>query len=325
LQELAIKNIIYKQVPDSLMGYGPIIYIAVFVFLVNACNPVQNDTVTDEGQALGSQSACEGCDIPLQQCDTLRLSDEERKNIEMFAGKDAIVENLIARDECYLSVARIIRNPVICRRMEHEYMERACIALLDKNVGACKDAGNGKDYCYFLYAIEYNDSAACEMAGTMAVDCSKRICFAKAIQTDDETSCSCGYQDEFCKETVYYRLAIKTKDTSLCEKTGKQNDSCIRDIRGQYYDMESKEDCDGKYDIQAARWMCYTYLAQRSHNETFCSSIPESYANHRDCIVAATTNPEDEFQFYTGAEDCELVYEDQPSKREQCLAFFSAR
>ncbi|MBU0661939.1 MAG: hypothetical protein ABH854_01745 [Candidatus Diapherotrites archaeon] len=221
-----------------------------------------------------------------------------------------------AKEACYLSIALSKNAPELCGD------EKAI-----SNTGL-------RDKCYSEIAFENEDKTLCaEVSGGHRQDCYRAVetllmhteskkTYELAIETGNEKLCeeviesplgpkdySGGYSEGFC----YYRIAVQTRDHSLCEKAylgedDNETQSCHDQI---YYDTAREtpdpELCDkilGPY-----RNSCFSYIAAELFDRELCDKIEILYREARiQCTSYVDYRIElNKFKYCESDQDCKSI------------------
>ena len=174
------------------------------------------------------------------------------------------------RDSCYLSVAMNTTNLAFCGRI---------------------NSTNASNECYMYFANYTDNPSVCEeIGGALGSECAYHI----AVATNSTGDCSFvngtrGRLD--CNATVDFDNAVRYDNSSYCAGIYSNNDTATSEgilqnsSAGRYPDLSLNitqmllEITAYHNQTMGARDLCYTSLAYKSHNSTYCSGILNASLN----------------------------------------------
>lgn len=166
-----------------------IISVLVVVILLSGCVPYQ-------------LTKCMRFTSDVGKADCIEEVAEETENVDLC-------EYSSNKDNCYYIVIsnlmfknKIPKDITICDRAGSE-KERCygSVAVMTENINICETLlGFNKDSCFVRFALAHSDETACEK-----------------IENVKENT----------KEGCYSMIAVKKKDSSLCNKAGAKKEDCL--------------------------------------------------------------------------------------------------
>ncbi len=185
----------------------------------------------------------------------------ETLNSTMCAGLHPAYAN-----QCYLAIAQNTSDQELCRR-----------------INGSVAAGQ----CYLYIANSTKDPALCSMVnGSAGSECAYSI----AVETNDTSACPGGSgtgAGKECASTIYMNDAVKTGNAALCSEITSSNESndtygiIINSSLGKYPGLALNITQILEYGAitnatVGAMGICYTSVAMRTGNESYCNYVQGS-------------------------------------------------
>lgn len=194
------------------------------------------------------------------------------------------------RKACYLNLAHRLRNCSICEGIDdcsyctNALKENEIVAALD--LASCSKlmGNNSKDSCIQKIAVLKNDSSLC--AGLEW----NYSCYAQiARATNNVSMCNLGYNaDTDCTQD----LIINSSTIKICENVNVKSRAWCEALFKANHPANISDCIAAKPELGGGVNICYTKLAVRSKDPSFCSNI--QYENGSECYAALASEMNDE-------------------------------
>ena len=157
------------------------------------------------------------------------------------------LDNLVARDNCYKTVAKQEGDVSICGRIVDTTSNKECIegVKLVTDPSLCEEMVDvsKKDFCFFRQVFTTYNSALCENILNLNTkdECYARMAYVLGLgglceKVSYSYDPKCGYEGLDCKwrDVCYMGVASQTKDIDWCQSIGNKElkEKCIEGIAG---------------------------------------------------------------------------------------------
>jgi len=173
---------------------------------------------------------------------------------------DKIQENSI-KEDCYLEVASEGEYISLCDKLSDDFSKVMCqmevvenIAKKEKDIylSLCQriDLEASRANCYRVAAILKKDPSICDNITGEAEKENKAWCYSDSISTREHLPYCEKMPNDFYRYTCYAKVAVNSKDVTLCEKISDLKYSGVKDN-------------------------CYLKIAQETKNSSLCQKITD--------------------------------------------------
>ncbi len=228
-----------------------------------------------------------------------------KKELETLCGN--ITSNVLyLRESCIIDKLKVALSTIledninICLKIFDEKYQptididgcTAIIALLQKNLNVCDQAGKQRVACYVVMAQEYDfvKLSDCDRLDANYLGCYSSI----AIRTRDTSVCN--KMPDYQKYNCLQNIALSTKNISICVQLqpvtggGVDQGYCANTIYNEVKNNLTLDICDAGAKIQNINWVeeCYFTIAKKTLNISLCDKSGR-YTEECKTIVSHAT------------------------------------